>query len=204
MFLLYDDLSNDTVNSIISVVNHGDHTHVDFHYLMIEDNDSIIWAGTDGGVYRGVFINDSTIEWDARSRGLAVNTIEKIDAYHDDNTGTTLLTSGQFDCGSNTYISANDIDLVLAGYNGDPEFDTIYLNLENSLFEKTAVGWFKHLTGDYDTASAFALTLAAKIISGEQIPEVILKKGSVKNPKTVLIYNQFRNVNHSLILLADG
>jgi 3-oxoacyl-(acyl-carrier-protein) synthase len=101
-------------------------------------------------------------------------------------------------------LSANDIDLVLAGYNGDPEFDTIYLNLENSLFEKTAVGWFKHLTGDYDTASAFALTLAAKIISGEQIPEVILKKGSVKNPKTVLIYNQFRNVNHSLILLTDG
>ncbi len=101
-------------------------------------------------------------------------------------------------------LSVSDIDLVIMGYNGDPEFDTIYQHMEDAVFGNTAIGWFKHLTGEYDTASAFAMTLAAKMIFGEPVPEIILKKGSVTNPKTMLIYNQFRNINHSLLLLTDG
>ncbi|RLD68963.1 MAG: hypothetical protein DRI87_10025, partial [Bacteroidetes bacterium] len=110
MFLFYDDLGNDTVDHIVIVKNQIDKPHVDFHYLLIEENNDVIWAGTDGGVFRGEFVNDSTIEWKARSNGLAVNTIEHIGAYYNVNTGSTQLTSGQFDCGSNTYLSDNDID----------------------------------------------------------------------------------------------
>jgi len=100
-------------------------------------------------------------------------------------------------------LSVSDIDLVLMGYNGDPEFDLIYQNLENTTFKNLAVGYFKHLIGEYDTVSAFAVLIAAKLISGEKLPQVILKKGSVKSPKKILIYNQFRNINHAFILLTD-
>ena len=89
------------------------------------------------------------------------------------------------------------------GYNGDNEFDAIYQKIEDTLFVRKAVGYFKHLTGEYDTASAFAVVLAAKIIAGEPVPKAMLKKGSVQKPKTVLIYNQFRNINHSFMLLTD-
>ncbi len=101
-------------------------------------------------------------------------------------------------------LTADEVDLVLYGYNGDPEFDTVYQETEKSLFEGIAAGYFKHLTGEFDTASAFAVTMAAKMIVGDLVSEIVLKNSSVKNPKTILIYNQFRNVNHSLILLTDG
>lgn len=101
-------------------------------------------------------------------------------------------------------LSVSDIDLVLMGYNGDPEFDLIYQNLENTTFKNSAVGYFKHLTGEYDTVSAFAVLMAAKLIAGEDFPQVILKKGSIKKPKKILVYNQFRNINHAFILLTDG
>ena len=101
-------------------------------------------------------------------------------------------------------LTLDDVDLVLMGYNGDPEFDGIYQRLEDSVFSQVTTGYFKHLTGEYDTVSAFAMMLGAKIIAGEPVPEIMLKKGSVQKPKTVVIYNQFRNVNHSLILLTNG
>jgi len=130
MFLYYDDLANDTIDNKIWVnKNQGPQTHVDYHYLMIEDNDSIIWAGTDGGVYRGVFVNDSTIDWVSRNNGLAVSTIYHIDAYYNIGTHATLLTSGQFDCGSNIYESDDDINWDIHNKtNGDGYMNTIISN----------------------------------------------------------------------------
>lgn len=101
-------------------------------------------------------------------------------------------------------LTLSNIDLVMMGYNGDSNFDTVYQKVEDSLFPNQAVGYFKHLSGEYDTVSAYAVMLSAKIIAGEAFPKVILKKGSVSKPKTILIYNQFRNVNHSFILLTNG
>ncbi len=101
-------------------------------------------------------------------------------------------------------LTVDDIDLILMGYNGDKAFDAIYRQIEEALFSNKAVGYFKHLTGEYDTASAFAMLLAAKMIAEEPVPDILLKKGGVQKPKTILIYNQFRNINHSFMLLADG
>ena len=103
----------------------------------------------------------------------------------------------------NHSLTTNDIDLVILGYNGDAEFDKIYSKLENDLFAQNTIAYYKHLCGEYDTSSAFAMWLATGIIKENKIPDVILKKGnSGKEIRKVLIYNQFRNVNHSLILLS--
>jgi 3-oxoacyl-[acyl-carrier-protein] synthase-1 len=100
-------------------------------------------------------------------------------------------------------LNVDDLGLVILGYNGDTVFDEIYQNLEDGLFTKTNTAGFKHLCGEYDTASAFAMWIAARILKSGTIPASIIRKnkGGFQN-KPILIYNQFRNVNHSLILLS--
>ena len=100
-------------------------------------------------------------------------------------------------------FSIEDIDLVILGYNGDDEFDNIYSHLEDRLFENNTTAYYKHLCGEYDASSSFAMWMAARIIKVNRIPDTILRKGSKKRKvSNVLIYNQFRGVNHSLILLG--
>ncbi len=96
-----------------------------------------------------------------------------------------------------------DIDLVILGYNGDSEFDNIYTELESTVFSENTTAYYKHLSGEYDTSSAFAMWLASGIIKESKIPDIIIKKGNAKKEIcNVLIYNHFRNINHSLILLS--
>ncbi len=102
-------------------------------------------------------------------------------------------------------LPAENVDLVLLGYNGDAEFDEIYNNISASLFSQTNIGYFKHLCGEHDTASAFATWLASGIFKNHRVPEIIIKeKRNNDQPLTILIYNQFRNINHSLILLEKA
>jgi 3-oxoacyl-(acyl-carrier-protein) synthase len=99
-------------------------------------------------------------------------------------------------------LSTNDIDLVILGYNGNPAFDDIYSFLEDKLFSENATAYFKHLSGEYDTAVAFATWLASKILKTGIVPPISQKrKYTAKAPEKVLIYNHVRNIHHSLILL---
>ncbi len=101
-------------------------------------------------------------------------------------------------------LSPDSLDLVILGYNGDPEYDQLYQNLEETIFNLCSVAYYKHLCGEHDTASAFALWIAAKALKSNTIPEIIVKEKKKQNsPKNILIYNQFRNINHSLILLRQ-
>jgi 3-oxoacyl-[acyl-carrier-protein] synthase II len=94
------------------------------------------------------------------------------------------------------------LDLAILGYNGDSAFDKIYHTLEQSIFNTTSIAYYKHLCGEHDTSSAFAMWIAAKILKSGHIPPIVLKeKSNIDQPQNILIYNQFRNTNHSLILL---
>lgn len=103
----------------------------------------------------------------------------------------------------NAGLSVHDIDLVVLGMNGDPLTDTYYIHLENSLFKGKPVAGFKHLCGEYDTASSFALWLASQVIYRQHVPEWI-RKNDVKPDKlkNILIYNHLRGVNHSFYLIS--
>lgn len=102
-------------------------------------------------------------------------------------------------------LSDESLDLVILGYNGDDEYDRVYEDLQSSVFDKSSIAYYKHLCGEHDTSSAFAMWVAAKILKSGQVPEVIFKKKRKSNqPKNILIYNQFRNVNHSLILISKA
>lgn len=93
------------------------------------------------------------------------------------------------------------VDLVLAGYSGDENFDSAYPELD-SIFPKSRIGAFKHLVGEYHTVSSFAVWLAAQIIRDQNIPSVVSIGGKKVNEiNNVLIYNHYNNLDHSFILI---
>jgi 3-oxoacyl-(acyl-carrier-protein) synthase len=100
-------------------------------------------------------------------------------------------------------IAIADIDAVVLGFNGNIAFDSYYKNLTNNAFSKTPQFYYKHLSGEYDTASAFALWMASKIIKTQEIPEII-KVNSIEKSvyKTILLYNQLDGENHSFTLIS--
>ncbi|MFK7812841.1 MAG: beta-ketoacyl synthase N-terminal-like domain-containing protein [Maribacter sp.] len=98
--------------------------------------------------------------------------------------------------------SIESVDLVILGNNGDVDFDGYYNDLSKSIFKDTPQAYYKHLSGEFDTASGFAFWLGNKILKTQSIPEAVkLNQLEVSNPETILIYNQYRGENHSLMLL---
>lgn len=106
-----------------------------------------------------------------------------------------------------TFLSANnlvvsELDAVVLGLNGDVEFDGIYKQLQDAILSETPQVYYKHLSGEYNTASAFGMWTAYKMIKNQEIPENLLLNSIQKSPiKNVLLYNQYRGKNHSFVLL---
>ncbi|MBZ0328488.1 MAG: beta-ketoacyl synthase chain length factor [Altibacter sp.] len=99
-------------------------------------------------------------------------------------------------------LKVEDIDLLVMGNNGDVVFDTYYRELSDGLFSKIPQAYYKHLSGEFNTASSFGVWLASKILKFQQIPEDT-KLNSITSSKLnrILLYNQYRGQNHSFVLL---
>lgn len=80
------------------------------------------------------------------------------------------------------------INYLMMGSNGNPKQDKIYQTIEKK-FSSAELLTFKDQCGEYSTASAYALWRAANLLKDK------------KSGDTLLIYNQYNEVNHSLILL---
>ena len=99
-------------------------------------------------------------------------------------------------------IAVNDIDNFMVGVNGDSSGDKLYYELIDQLFPISNSLYYKHLCGEFDTASAFAMWLASKMLkSNFEIDSLFLNNKS-KPLGNILIYNQEIFKNHSLILLS--
>jgi 3-oxoacyl-(acyl-carrier-protein) synthase len=96
------------------------------------------------------------------------------------------------------------IDLVLVGANGDSRTDASYQDMIRNLEPGTPhVAGFKHLCGEYMTATGFALWLAGHILEQQVVPEICkLQQGTSREINNVMIYNQFGTQEHSLIYLT--
>lgn len=100
-------------------------------------------------------------------------------------------------------LQISDIDAVILGYNGDVEFDGFYKNISEKSFVKIPQVYYKHLSGEYNTASAFGLFVGANIIKTQNIPDVIKINAVEKSDyKTILLYNQYRGIDHSFTLIS--
>lgn len=126
---------------------------------------------------------------------LDVNIYSDLSAQQVINEAISFLAANQ--------LTPDAIDAIVLGYNGDAEYDHYYKNLSDTLFSKTSQLYYKHLSGQYDTASSFGLWMASKIIKTQTIPESI-KVNSVekKSYKVILLYNQYEGKNHSFTLIS--
>jgi|SRR5690554_3120661 len=98
-----------------------------------------------------------------------------------------------------------EIDAVILGNNGDIDFDLYYDEAEK-LFESSKILYYKHLFGDFMTAPSVSVWLASNMLKKQQIPNILYKIDKTRSSKplrNVLIYNQYRGKNHSLILMKN-
>jgi len=100
-------------------------------------------------------------------------------------------------------LEVQDLDLVLLGKNGDSRSDHIYNEVLEKTMPDTPTCLFKHLCGEYMTATGFATWLAARILSYQEIPKATQLQGSPGKLKHMLIYNHYQGINHSMILLSE-
>jgi 3-oxoacyl-(acyl-carrier-protein) synthase len=99
-------------------------------------------------------------------------------------------------------MQIKDIDVLVLGNNGDVVFDAYYNELSKGLFSETQQVYYKHLCGEFNTASSFGVWLASKILKTQRVPEnVELNEVKASKLKTILLYNQYRGQNHSFVLL---
>jgi hypothetical protein len=95
------------------------------------------------------------------------------------------------------------IDLFLSGENGDNRYLKYYSACEKVLGDKPTLARFKHMTGEYATATAAALWLACHLIKNPGLPTHMLKRpGHQKEFKKILIYNNFKGVQNAFILIS--
>jgi 3-oxoacyl-(acyl-carrier-protein) synthase len=124
--------------------------------------------------------------------------IESVATYYKPEGGLEKKIDGFLKASS---LDARDIDLILLGKCGDQELDAETGKISGSMFVASTVGLFKHLSGEYPTASAFAVWLATKIMRENYVPDYVVFNNVKRPVKRVLIYNPYFGAHHSLILL---
>jgi 3-oxoacyl-(acyl-carrier-protein) synthase len=197
-------LSMDEANTILvgGVDELGAHT-VKIHKLVNHikpeavSSAALLKSKSEGAVFSegaNFFVLSNDKNANAYAEIIAVEILNTLDKANLSEAITTFLAS------SGTKIE--DIDLVVQGNNGDVNFDEFYHVLSEDLFKKTPQAYYKHLSGEYNTASSFGVWLAGKILKSQTLPEVVrFNTLPVSKLETVLLYNQYRGKNHSFVLL---
>ncbi len=100
-------------------------------------------------------------------------------------------------------MDMKNLSAVMLGKTGGQEDDSIYDILSKKLFAAKPVLSFKNICGEYFTASAFAMYLAAEILHSQKIPEeILISEQKASRLENILIYNHHQGNYHSLILLS--
>lgn len=102
-------------------------------------------------------------------------------------------------------LELEDIDGVILGFDGDVEFDLFYRELTENCLVTIPQMYYKHLSGEYNTASAFGLWMGAKIIKTQEVPAIVkVNELEKKDYKTILLYNQYKGIDHSFTLIRHA
>ncbi|TDX02272.1 beta-ketoacyl synthase chain length factor [Dinghuibacter silviterrae] len=115
--------------------------------------------------------------------------IRELVTFHTRDTGMVL----------NRLLSFDPPDLLLTGENGDARLKPLYETVESAL--GAPVARFKHQTGEHPTAVAAGLWLAQQIIEKQHVPSHMVKSPGTA-PASILLYNTYKGVQHSFILIS--
>ncbi len=101
-------------------------------------------------------------------------------------------------------LNKDDIDVMYCGMNGDRRHQPLYDAITEELSANTSIAAFKHLCGEYETSSGFAIWLAMQTFQQQLLhPATIIKEGQSKNITHTLIVNHYLQSNTSIILLSQ-
>jgi 3-oxoacyl-(acyl-carrier-protein) synthase len=155
-------------------------------------------SGRIAGEGSSFFLVSSEIHPDNYARFAGVKTFSKPESIQE--TDSFIL-----DFLAEHKLRPEEVGMVLSGINGDSDFDKNYHRVRTGIFNQVPFAYYKHLCGEYHTASAFASWLGARMLKEQKWPEEILLSG--QHPalplENVLIYNQHQNTRHGLILLKS-
>ncbi|MBO4805883.1 MAG: beta-ketoacyl synthase chain length factor [Paludibacteraceae bacterium] len=98
-------------------------------------------------------------------------------------------------------LTIKDIDCVLLGESGDAKMDATLLSWKESLPAGKMQATFKHLCGEYQTASSFGVWCAANLLRYQTVPDALRPVGKAEELRRILVFNSYRNNNCSLFLL---
>lgn len=103
-----------------------------------------------------------------------------------------------------TKLNKEHIDVLVCGMNGDSRTKQLVDTAIDNCLDNTTVVNFKHLGGEYDTASGFGLWLADHLCRTQTIPsEVIYKQGTAASIKNILFCNITIMGNVSLMVVTS-
>jgi len=105
---------------------------------------------------------------------------------------------------SSAELKINDVDAVFTGINGNPVNDSYYEDITGALFHNIPLVCYKKLFGENYTASAFSVYSAAHCINKDIIPKFMFygnKPTAEISPHVILLFNQWKGKDFSLILL---
>lgn len=98
-------------------------------------------------------------------------------------------------------INPESVDLVMTGNNGDIAGDAFADRIVDAAFPDAIKARYKHLCGEYDTASAFGMWLAAWTLKQGKLPEYVGLNPEGVIIKRILLYHHDGCLNHSFMLL---
>ncbi|MFH1121594.1 MAG: beta-ketoacyl synthase chain length factor [Bacteroidota bacterium] len=93
------------------------------------------------------------------------------------------------------------VDLVLTGNNGDKNSDDFTRRILETSFHSSIHGFYKHLSGEFDTASSFGLWFATRVMKEGKIPDYARLNAVERKIECILFYNHDGFRNHSFVLL---
>jgi hypothetical protein len=98
------------------------------------------------------------------------------------------------------------VGLLLVGANGEHALDEIYAQVARRLrarAEGLVVGVYRHLTGDFATASALGFELAVRAVAGRAVPsEVRIVAGVPGLIQRALVYHVHSAGYHSAMIVS--
>ncbi|MGC4038895.1 MAG: beta-ketoacyl synthase chain length factor [Chitinophagaceae bacterium] len=126
-----------------------------------------------------------------------------IKAIHTLHTEDQNLVKAEFKQFLETYFSGGYLpDLFLTGENGDDRLLNYYTGCE-SLLADTSTVRYKHMSGEYPTTASFALWLACYLLEKQSIPAHLIKHMKNKSElKSIVVYNNYKGLQHSFMLIG--
>jgi len=130
----------------------------------------------------------------------ALAQIKAISIFHSDDAKTV---AGRFKDFIAEWLPVTNNTIFLSGENGDSRQIPLYVSCEEAFGSAIPVARFKHVTGEYPTASSFALWLACYALTKQSLPRHFYKnEQNLSQPDRIVLYNQYQGKQHSFMLIT--